>query len=373
MNHAVPAAPNKVGAISIPGHLTAPDAVGRPGRTDTDSAVRKRVLVLGASGFIGERLVAALAASDWAIPLAASRRGTTRSLGTDALQLDTRDAGAVRNALQGVDAVVNCVAGDNDAIIAGARVLFSCCAQLAPPPRVVHLSTMMVYGTATGTVDETAPLRGDWDDYSAAKVAAEGLARQCASVVILRPGIVYGPDSPIWTQRIGHWLLEGRLGELGPAGEGCCNLVHVDDVVAATCVALRLDAVAGEAFNLSLPSPPSWNAYFRQYASALDTPVRSVSRSRLQWERWVLAAPLKFAEILTRAAGLGWRPPAPIRPWLLRLCGHPLRLEVGKAERLLGMRWKPLDEGLRECAGSLRGCEAQAFGKALAPRRGRQP
>jgi nucleoside-diphosphate-sugar epimerase len=229
-------------------------------------------------------------------------------------------------------------------------VLFECATQLTPRPLIVHLSTMMVYGTVMGRVDETVRLRGDWDGYSAAKVKAERLARIYAPVVVLRPGIVYGPGSPIWTERIGRWLLEHRLGDLGAAGDGYCNLVHVDDVVTAVLLALRTPGIEGESFNLSLPAPPSWNEYFRQFAAALGTPYRTISPSQLFLEQFILAPPLKAAEILARAGGMNWRPPAPIRPWLLRLCGHPLRLDVGKAERLLGMRWRPLEQGLQESA-----------------------
>src|SRR6202043_373734 len=129
----------------------------------------------------------------------------------------------MRAALEGVSGVVNCITGDGGTIIASAQALFDAASHRHPPPRIVHLSTMMVYGTAAGTVDETAPLKGDWDEYSAAKAQVERLACTYRSVVQLRPGIVYGPDSPIWSERIGRWLREQRLGDLGTAGEGYCN------------------------------------------------------------------------------------------------------------------------------------------------------
>jgi nucleoside-diphosphate-sugar epimerase len=310
---------------------------------------------MGASGYIGERIVSALAASDWATPLAASRGGARRAgANLESLRLDVRDAPAVRNALRGVAGVVNCVAGDDDSIVAGARVLFAACKDQQPQPRIVHLSTMQVYGTAHGMVEESAPLRGDWDGYSAAKVVAEEHARTCASVVVLRPGIVYGPGSPIWSVAVGRWLRAGRLGELGPAGEGICNLVHVDDVVEAVLRALRLPDIAGAAFNLSLPAPPTWNAYFRQYAAALGVPPLRMSPAHVRFETAVRAPVLKAGELLARAARLQWRPAPPLRPWFLRLCGQQLQLATGRAERVLGLRWKPLEQGLAEAAQALR-------------------
>ena len=318
---------------------------------DTSIKNRQRILVLGSSGFIGRRVVQKLATSDWALPVAASHRSILElPLSADTVQLDARRPDALRDALRGIDGVVNCVAGDADTIITGAKTLFAECSRLMPLPRVVHMSTMMVYGTATGAVDETAVLRGDWDEYSAAKTEAENIARAYPSVVHLRPGIVYGPQSPIWSGRIGRWLMQRRLGDLGAAGLGCCNLVHVDDVVCAVQRAFRAPGIDGEAFNLSLPTPPTWNDYFRQFAAAIGTEFVPISRARLMLERNILAAPLKLAELLTPVLPSGWRPPDAIRPWLLRLCSQPLRMDVRKAERRLGIQWTPLDQGLKESA-----------------------
>ncbi len=320
-----------------------------------EGRARQRVLVLGASGFIGSRIVAALAASDWAMPVAASRSGGAQGPGVgETLRVDARDPAGMQTALRGVAAVVNCVAGDAESIVTGARVLFASCAGLQPEPRVVHLSTMQVYGTAVGRVDEQAPLRGDWDAYGAAKVMAEEIARGFPSVVVLRPGIVYGPGSPIWTRMVGQWLRARRLGDLGTAGEGTCNLVHVDDVVEAVLRALRLPGIAGEAFNLAMPEPPTWNGYFRAYGAALGTPVMRISALQLWLEQALLAPPLKLAQIGAQALQRQWQPPAPLRPWFVRLCGQRLQLDPGKAERILGMRWKDLPEGLRESVEWLR-------------------
>jgi nucleoside-diphosphate-sugar epimerase len=320
-----------------------------------DSVIRQRVLVLGAGGYIGTRVVAALAASDWAIPIAATHRTARRyAPNVETTRLDATAAAAMGQALHGVSAVVNCVAGEAETIVSAARALFDSCAAMTPQPRVVHLSTMSVYGTATGDVDETAALRGDANAYSAAKAEAERLARVCAFVVHLRPGIVYGPGSPIWSERIGRWLLSNRLGDLGAAGCGYCNLVHVDDVVEAILRSLRLPGIAGEAFNLSLTSPPTWNEYFRLYADALGVPFHAISRQRLLLELAVLAPPLLLAERAARLGGLRRQLPAPIRPWLLRLCRQRIRLDVHKAERMLGMKWTLLDQGLRDTAEQIR-------------------
>lgn len=314
-------------------------------------AIRQRVLVLGASGFIGRRLVRALADSDWAVPVAAGFRTMPAGVGDVATRrIDARDVVALRGAVADADCVVNCVAGDAATIVASARSLFAACAANASAPRVVSLSTMMVYGAASGTVDEQAPLRGDYDAYSAAKTEVERLSHEYRNVVHLRPGIVYGPGSPLWSGLIGELLCARRLGDLGSAGLGCCNLVHVDDVVRAVLLAMRLPGIEGEAYNLCVPTPPVWNEYFRKYAAALGTAFVPISGLRLSAELRVVGPALKVAEVVSQALHLRYRGPQPIRPWLLRLCGHALRLDATRAERVLGMGWMTLDEGLRQSA-----------------------
>jgi len=311
----------------------------------------ERILVLGASGFIGRRVVRALLDSDWATPVAAVHR-TPLALASpvESVQLDATDPVALAAALDGVSGVVNAVTGDGVTIVAGARALFAAAGSRSPRPRVVHLSTMLVYANATGSVDESAPLRGDYGDYSQAKVEVENIAAGYPAIVRLRPGIVYGPESPFWSERIAQWLLAHRLGDLGDQGRGWCNLSYVDDVVTAISRALRTAGIDGEAFNIAMRDPPTWNEYLRLFAAALGTPFGRISRIRLEFELRAIAPPLKLAELAARAARIHWRPPAPLRPWFLSQCVYPQRLEVGKAESRLGLRWTPLAEGLAKSA-----------------------
>jgi nucleoside-diphosphate-sugar epimerase len=315
--------------------------------------MRLRVLVLGADGFIGQHLLGALAASDWASPIAAGRRAPAANGGSAIarLQLDATDEDALYQALQDVDAVVNCIAGSAHTIVTGARALFVAAERQSTPPRVLHLSSMAVYGAVTGIVPESAPLLGE-DPYGQAKIAAEALCGHYAPTVILRPGIVYGPRSRQWTQRIARWLVARRLGDLGAAGDGVCNLVYVGDVVTALSQALRLPGLEGQAFNLAMADPPTWNEYLIGFARALEAvPVARIGRRRLKIESKLLAPPLKIAEILchkARISSIGL--PEAIPPSLLRLFRQDMRLDVTRAEQSLQMRWTALAEGLQHSA-----------------------
>jgi 2-alkyl-3-oxoalkanoate reductase len=147
-------------------------------------------------------------------------------------------------------------------------------------------------------------------------------------------------------------LCSRRLGDLGEAGDGLCNLVYVDDVANAVASALHTPGIEARMFNLGMPSVPSWNDYFSQYARALGAmPVRRISGARLAIEQYCFAPPLKVLELAGRL-GIAHRilPPPPIRPWLLETCRHRIGMAVTRAEEALGMQWTPLGEGLKVTA-----------------------
>jgi 2-alkyl-3-oxoalkanoate reductase len=299
-----------------------------------------RVLVLGAGGFLGRRLVAALAASGWATPVAGVRR---RRGGAAERVLDATDAAQLAGALEGMDAVVNCVSGDPATIVEGAQALFAGPARL----RIVHLSSMAVYGDAIGRVDEDAPLAGS-DGYAGAKVEAEQLARARGGVAVLRPGCIYGGGSPQWSRRIADLLRARRIGDLGANGDGCSNIVHVDDVVAAILALLRRPADEVIVLNLAMTDAPDWNDYFLAFARTLGAvPVARIPDWRLKAETFA-AVPLKLAERSRLPV------PAAIPPSLARLWRQDIRLDTARANAVLGIDWTPLDRGLAEAAASLR-------------------
>lgn len=315
--------------------------------------MKQPILVLGASGFIGREVVAGLSSTDWATPILAVRRPPLKQ--DDQLQCRIVEATRVESisaAIHGVTGIVNCVAGDAATIVESAKALSAAAARMTPAPRIIHLSTMSVYGSAAGLVEETASLRADLGSYSEAKLAAEATIGAYPRAVIFRPGCVFGPHSEQWSIRIAQLLLAHRLGDIGASGDGFCNLVHVDDVVLAILRALENPATDARVFNLSTPEPPTWNEFLVKYGIALNAaPIRRISPRRLRIEGKLLAPPLKIAEILCRACKLDTgRLPPPIPPSLIRLMGQEIRLDTRRAEAELGLRFRDIDEALRTTA-----------------------
>jgi nucleoside-diphosphate-sugar epimerase len=303
-----------------------------------------RVLVLGAQGFVGRSLVAALASSDWARPVVPA--GGWRELD---------------QALGDVQGVANCVVGRPLDITRAAQALFAAAHRARRPVPIVHLSSMTVYGSASGLVDESREMLADLGPYAQAQRQAEDLARAYPASVRLRPGCEYGPGCSHWSGVIARCLLQHRLGDLGAAGDGRCNLLFIDDLIAAILRCLQQPELHGSVFNLGVPDPPTWNEYFVAFAKTLGAvPVRRIGHRRLALEMKVLAPPLKVGQLVLSRVGLGNALAAPLTPSLMRACRQEIVLNVRRAEESLGMRWTPLQEGLRKAAEWCRGQGAAA-------------
>lgn len=307
-----------------------------------------KVMVLGGRGFVGRRVVKQLQGRGDVEVVVASR-----SAGADGIAVDSRDEADMTRALQGVNVVVNCVTGDGQVISEGARALVNA-ALKSGRPRIVHLSTMSVYGSQEGVITEDAPLVDDLGWYGHAKIEAEGHMQRYASqggeVVILRPGVIIGPDSDPWVRRFVRWLQAGRLGDLGPLGDGPANLVDVEDVAQAVVKAIRLELPVQTAavFNLVAPDSPRWNDYFRDLSlRTANRPLERWGHRRLKAEVLFLGVPLKVMERV--AAKLGRRNrawPEGIPPSLTALWGRHVQLSSKAASQQLSVDWTPYIDSL---------------------------
>ncbi len=298
----------------------------------------QRILILGAAGFIGQHMLEGLSRAGFAVIAGARRPPAAPAPALEWRGVDAGDAASLRAALAGVDAVVNCVAAEPAAMLAATRHL----AAEAGARRIVHLSSMAVYGAATGQVDEDAPLTPE-GGYGQSKAESERLlldhAKAGGEVVMLRPGCVHGPGSEGWTARPARLLRAGRLGDLGPGGDGICNLTAVEDLVAATAAALRLPVTPGLVFNISDPAPGDWNSYFLALAKAIGaTPLRRIGGRQFRIEK-LAAYPLKVLEIAGRKAKL--RTPDAIPPALQRLFQQDITLDNRRADAVLGFARTP--------------------------------
>ena len=303
------------------------------------------VLVTGAGGFIGGHLVRHLSREPGITVIAATRDGREGSR-----RLDLRDPTSLGGALAGVNAIVHCAVGDRAVTVDGTRALLAAAAQ-AGVRRFVHISSVAVYGGATGQVAESTPLVSPAGrDYGAWKSAAEQacLAQSGLEIVRLRPAIVYGPGSTLWIQQFARRIRSGHWCVFGAAGEGTCNLIHVNDVVEAITSALRTSEVGGLAFNVSGTEVMSWNTWFSRMAAALGAPpLRAIAPALLK-ARVMASLPIKALARVHPDLAADWLLGSPARSELSLFALRAV-YPVDLAGERLG--WRPIvsvGEGLAE-------------------------
>lgn len=314
------------------------------------------ILVAGAGGFVGRRLVEKLHAQGRPViaGVRKPREGFTR-MGIEQRVFDAERPETLLPAFESVTHVVNCIMGSPAAMVASTRNLVNASVK-AGALRFVHFSSIAVFGNAEGEIGDDFPVGQNVDAYGQAKIECEHIVRTAQEAglrtVILRPALIYGPGSDQWTGRIARLLRWNRLGDLGAAGDGVCNLIHVDDVVAAAMAALDRPEAANRAFNLAMADAPGWNRYLMDFGRALGfTPVFRVPGRNLRIETKLIAIPLKIAGIVAGKIGFGQKfVPDLISPGLARLFHLDARYHSARADIVLGSPSIGYAEGLRQSA-----------------------
>lgn len=240
----------------------------------------ERVLITGAGGFIGGRIAEALHCSGLMTVRAGIRRWSSAAriarFKMEIVLADVMDPASIGEAMRGVDLVVNCARGDDDESHASTENVLAAARQ-AGVKRLVHLSSVAVYGTQSGVIDESTPFQPSGNKYGDSKIDTEEVCwkygREGFPVVVLRPSIVYGPFSDLWTVEFAERMATGRWMLPREYCEGTCNLVYVDDLVAAVIRGLTSGTGINEAYNINGPELSiTWNQYFDALNGALGLP-----------------------------------------------------------------------------------------------------
>lgn len=284
------------------------------------ASLPRRVLVTGASGFIGSRLCEVMA-----LTRAFEPRAFVHSTGSawriarlplDFAVGDLCDRGSVDHALEDCDAVVHLARGDDTVMRRGLENVLRAAVRHRVA-RVVHLSSVAVYGDhpPAESVSEDAPARWTDLEYGNAKLEQERRAlrywkRHGLNVVILRPPPVYGPFGSFTLGLIDR--LQSRGIAIVDGGRNPCNLVYVDNLVEAILLALWRPEAPGQTFFVTDPDPLTWERCLLDHAALVGVDVPRVAaadlvrppRQRLILDSWralpgVIADP-ELRRVVTR-------------------------------------------------------------------------
>jgi nucleoside-diphosphate-sugar epimerase len=326
------------------------------------SGPRALCLLSGASGFIGGRLSERLLDEGYAVRCLVRPTSDTsrlRQLDVELAVADLGDPAALATAAAGCEFVLHCAALVSDwattgeavrANVLGTRNLL---AVSGAARRFLHFSTTDVYGhPGTAAVEETRPAASFANWYAHTKRLAEREVRAAApGAVILRPATVYGPGSADVVGAIARALCNGSM-LLVDGGRPIAGLCYVDNLLDAALLALRAEAAAGEAFNVSDGLPVSWRRFTDDLADGLgcrrarfSLPYRAAAAAGVTLEQGY--------RLLRRATGLTL-PPLLSRQ-AVQVLGRDQDFSAGKARELLG--WEPrvsYEDGLAATLGWLR-------------------
>ena len=204
-----------------------------------------RVLVMGASGFIGGAVARALSQrGDEVVAFAHSdaSAAAATAAGHEVVRGDLHDAAGVRGATEGVDAVINTAADMADMPVSEPALAATLVDALAGSGRrLVWTSGVLVSGpTGEQPVDETAPaiLQGPLGFRGQAETLVLGAASRDVPSASIRPPFVYSEQGAAVVQTLLH-ASTGRDAVVVP-GEGRArwSTVHVDDLAALYLLAL---------------------------------------------------------------------------------------------------------------------------------------
>lgn len=273
----------------------------------------RKVLVTGATGFIGGRLIERLVVEHGAEVTALVRNlAAAARLARFPLTVargDVTHPANLATAIQGCDVVFHCAYGTSGSQKhrgwvnrEGTRRVLEA-SRAAGVSRIVYLSTLMVYGqTEDGDLDESAPRKRFGNVYSDSKLEAERIALTSGlPVSVLQPTAVYGPYGGVWTEAVIRSLQSGRQ-ILVNGGDGLGNAVYVDDLVSAMLLAAVKESALGEAFLISGEEPVTWRELYGFFERMLGTERRTVdmteSEALAYWRRWKRGQPRMVGEAL---------------------------------------------------------------------------
>ena len=328
----------------------------RPGSIAVGSMSNKeKVLVTGASGFVGSAVARKLTEAGFsvrALVRVTSPRTHLAGLDLDFFEGDLRDRNSIERAMSGMRYVFHVAADyrlwarDRSEIfssnVEGTRILMEE-ALRAGVERIVYTSSVATLALRSdGTAaDESIPLREDQGigAYKRSKIAAERLVEAMVAERGL-PAIIINPSTPIGPCDVrptptGRIIVEAARGRIPAFIDTGLNLVHVDDVASGHLAALHHGKI-GERYILG-GQDVMFSQMLRDIAGLVG---RRAPRVRLPWRALI---PVAFAaEAMANITG---REPFATLDGV-RMAKYRMFFASTKAEQELGYRPRPYVEGI---------------------------
>lgn len=321
-----------------------------------------RVLITGATGYLGRALVPAFRAAGHST-VAFSRHASASGVAGETFDGDVRDSAAVSRAAAGCDAICHSAAlvsvwrrrrEEFDEINVGGLQRVLEVARAARIDRILYTSSFLALPPSG------EPVPGRWNDYQRTKVLAEEVASRAAGdgapLVRVYPGVIYGPGAPTAGNLVGTMVADHLRGRLpGVVGaDRVWSYAWVEDVAAGHVAALERGR-PGSRYALGGENAPQ----MRVFEVVRELTGRPLPR---RVPAWVAKAMGAFEE--ARAVVTG-RPPL-LTPGTVEVLTRDWDMDSGDAVRDLGYHVTPLRVGITRLVERLRSGEMPRSGEQRA-------
>ena len=283
-------------------------------RLTSNAKAAPKVLVTGATGFIGGHLIERLSAQDLSLRATARAPAQCANLArfpVEIVPLDLLDRASVRAAVEGARVVYHLAYGKDGpnpqrVTVEGTRNIVEA-AIAAGADCVVILSTMYVFGFPKThlAVDESFPYRPYGGEYARSKAAMERFVLERAKsslptrIVVLNPTCVYGPAGGAYTSLPVDLARNGQFCWIDK-GSGLGNYTYVGNVVDAMLRAAETPPAHGERFIIN-DGAVSWRAFIEPLLGPLAANIPSYSRREFaRLPRY--GGPFRWKDLLSAAA-----------------------------------------------------------------------
>ena len=319
-----------------------------------------KILLTGAGGFVGKRILERLLAhgqTDIRCMLRDTSKGaalqtiaaTHPTAQVELFAANLKNPSDITAALDGVGLVIHAAAAMKgspaemflDSVVASRNLLDAIVAlDAAQRPRVVLVSSFGAMGVAPlargAMLDENTPMEAHAelrDVYSYAKLRQEQMfwdyhRRFGFELVVLRPGVIYGPGGGHFSNRVGLSMF-GIFVHMG--GNNLIPLTYVDNCADAIVIAALSPQANGQIYNVVDDDLPTSREYLRLYKQQVKA-IRSIPIPY-----WLLLWGSKKVERYnTKSKG---QLPAVFTPYKIRTTWGGNRFTNAKLKQL---GWKPL-------------------------------
>lgn len=317
----------------------------------------KKVLVTGATGFLGKYVVEELVEHGYQVRAFGRNSKVGRSLENSSVsffQGDLTKADDVLEACKGMDLVVHAGALSTvwgpwedfyQANVLGTKYVLEACRQTSIQ-RLVYVSSPSIYAAPKDQLaikESDAPEENNLNNYIRSKLASEKLFNNYPDVpsIILRPRGLFGIGDTSILPRVINLSQKIGIPLIGD-GRQLMDMTCVENVALAIRLAIEAPETKGEVYNITNGEPRAFRDLLEESLTGLGYPIkyRKISASLLSG----IASSLEF---IYKTLNLKGEPP--LTRYTYYLLRYSQTLDISKAERELGYHPKiSISEGIEQ-------------------------